>query len=105
MPDDTSKKTITEDVVRYVARLSRLSLDEGEVKKFQSQLSSILDYIGQLNEVDTKGTPPTSHVLSSMRNVFREDELKISLPSDEVLSNAPGRKDDFFKVPKVIKDV
>ena len=102
MSADSPKKTITEDVVRYAAKLSRLSLAEGEVSKFQTQLSNILDYIAQLNEVDTENTPPTSHVLTSMKNVFREDELKESLPADEAISNAPSKKDDFFKVPRVI---
>ncbi len=105
MSEKVPKKAITEKVVKYVAKLSRLSLDDGEIKKFQSQLSSILGYIEQLNEVDTTDTPPTSHVLSSMKNVFREDELKESLSADEALSNAPDRKDGFFRVPKVIKDV
>ena len=102
MSADTSRKTITEDVVRYAAKLSRLSLAGDEVSKFQTQLSNILDYIAQLNEVDTENTPPTSHVLTSMKNVFREDELKESLPAEEGLCNAPSRKDDFFKVPRVI---
>ncbi len=102
MSEGSSKKTITEDVVRYVAQLSRLSFDDKEVKKFKSQLADILGYIEQLTEVDTKDTPPTSHVLTSMKNVFREDELQKSLPVEEGLSNAPEKKGDFFKVPKVI---
>ncbi len=104
MEKDVKKKTITEDVVRYVARLSRLRLGEKDLARFQSQLSRILDYIAQLNEVDTEGVQPTTHVLSSMRNVFREDELKESLSPEEALSNAPARKENFFEVPKVIKD-
>jgi len=102
---DVEKKTITEDVVRYVAQLSRLRLDEKDVHKFQEQLARILEYIAQLNEVDTEDTPPTSHVLSSMKNVFREDELKDSLSNDEALKNASDKKDGFFKVPKIIKDL
>ena len=104
MEKDVKKKTITEDVVRYVAKLSRLRLGEKDLTRFQSQLSRILGYIAQLNEVDTEGVQPTTHVLSSMRNVFREDELKESLSPEEALSNAPARKENFFEVPKVIKD-
>lgn len=99
-----NKKVITEDTVRYVARLSRLSLDDDETVKFQGQLSRILDYIEQLNEVDTEGVRPTSHVLESMKNVFREDEPTPSVSNQEALQNAPDKKDNFFKVPKIIKD-
>ena len=104
MGKDGQKKTIDGDIVRYVARLSRLSLNDEEVSLFEGQLSSILDYIEQLKEVDTEGTHPTSHVLSSMKDVFREDKLLPSLSNEEALANAPAKKDGFFKVPKVIKD-
>ena len=95
---------ITEEVVRHVAKLSRLSLNDKEVSSFKSQLSNILDYIAQLNEVDTEGVQPTPHVLSSMHNVFREDEVKPSLDPEEAISNAPEKEGTFFKVPSVIKD-
>jgi aspartyl-tRNA(Asn)/glutamyl-tRNA(Gln) amidotransferase subunit C len=102
--DTKTDKIITEDVVRHVARLSRLELAPDEVARFQEQLGRILDYVAQLNEVDTDGVQPTTHVLSSMKNVFRDDEPRPSLSPDEALSNAPARYQDFFKVPKVIKD-
>lgn len=101
---EESKNTIAKDTVKHVARLSRLSLTEEEVTVFQKQLSSILDYIEQLEEVGIEGVTPTSHVLSSMKNVFRLDEVSPSLSNDEALLNAPDKKDGFFKVPKVIKD-
>ncbi len=104
MENTGRKKVITEDDVRYVARLSRLRLDEKDVTMFRGQLSAILEYIEQLNEVDTEGVPPTSHVLSSMKNVFREDEPGVSLSPEEALSNAPEKKDGFFKVPRIIKE-
>jgi aspartyl-tRNA(Asn)/glutamyl-tRNA(Gln) amidotransferase subunit C len=104
MTDAVKKKTITEDVVRYVARLSRLHLEEKEVTRFQNQLSKILEYIMQLDEVDTEATLPTSHVLPSMKNVFREDKAGVSLSQEEALSSAPSKKDGFFMVPKVVKD-
>ncbi len=105
MKNTAGKKTITEDVVRYVARLSRLRLDKKEVSRFQNQLSRILGYVAQLDEVDTEKTLPTSHVLSSMKNVFREDEPGVSLPQEEALGSAPSKKNGFFKVPKVVKDI
>ena len=104
MDSKDNKKTITNDDVKYVAKLARISLSEDDTKCFQRQLSGILDYIAQLNEVDTDNTPPTTHVLSSMKNVFREDDLKESLSPDEVLKNAPERRGDFFAVPKIIKE-
>ncbi|MDD5634795.1 MAG: Asp-tRNA(Asn)/Glu-tRNA(Gln) amidotransferase subunit GatC [Candidatus Omnitrophica bacterium] len=95
---------VTEDIVQYVANLSRLSFAASEVPKFQEQLSNILGYVDQLNEVDTENTQPTSHALSSMKNVFREDTPYKSLPLEEVLKNAPAREGKFFKVPKIIKE-
>ena len=102
--NDNNKEIFTEDEVKHVALLARLQLDEQQVSIFQKQLSRILEYIVQLNEVDTKDTLPTSHALSSMKNVFREDELKESLPLEDVLKNAPSKHGNFFEVPKIIKD-
>ncbi|MFC1548422.1 Asp-tRNA(Asn)/Glu-tRNA(Gln) amidotransferase subunit GatC [Candidatus Omnitrophota bacterium] len=103
MGKSAEKQTITEDVVRYVAKLSRLELGKEEGNNFQGQLSAILDYIEQLNEVDTEDTLPTTHALSSLKNVFREDEPKESLSPEEFLDNAPAKYKNFFKVPKIIK--
>jgi len=97
------KRTISEHDVKYVSSLSRIELGDDDVKRFREQLSAILDYIDQLNEVDTEGVPPTTHVLPSMKNVFREDKLKVSISPDKALANAPERRGDFFAVPKIIK--
>ncbi|MFH1309838.1 MAG: Asp-tRNA(Asn)/Glu-tRNA(Gln) amidotransferase subunit GatC [Candidatus Omnitrophota bacterium] len=97
-------KTITADDVRYVANLSRLSLSDKDVVTFQNQLAQILSYIEQLNEVDTENTLPTTHVLSTMKNVFREDVLRESISPEDALKNAPEKKDNFFKVPKIISN-
>ncbi len=104
MKRETGKKTITEDIVRYVANLSRLRFEGREAGRFRGQLSAILDYIAQLDEVDTENTLPTTHVLPSMKNVFREDEPAGSLPREDVLKNAPAKKGNFFVVPKIIKN-
>lgn len=89
--------------MRHVALLSRLALDEREIDAYSSQLASILSYISKLNELDTKETPPTSHALSTLKNVFRKDVVKPSLDVDDALRNAPSREGDFFKVPQVIE--
>ena len=93
---------ITAKEVRYVADLARLELSTEEVKSFTADMNRILDYMDQLNELDTGGVEPTSHVLS-LKNVFREDIVGESLTVDEVLANAPRREKGHFVVPKIIE--
>ena len=88
--------------VEYVAKLARLALTPEEVAQFGGQLSQIFSYIEKLNELDTSEVEPTSHVLP-LSNIFREDILKPSLPSEKALENAPNRDGSFFKVPKIIE--
>ena len=87
--------------VEYVAKLARLKLSETEKEAHAEQLNKILGYMDKLNQLDTTHIKPTSHVVE-MRNVFREDIVKPSLPVDNALQNAPDKKDNFFRVPKVI---
>ncbi len=94
---------IDEKIVKHVARLSRLSLSEKDIKKFSGQLSAILDYINKLNEINTNNVSATSHTLSGVKNVFREDRVRDSLKAEEALRNAPKKSGDFFSVPKVIE--
>lgn len=94
---------IKDDVVRYVARLARIKLSEKEVKLFAQQLDQILAYVDKLKKLDVKDVPPTSHVMV-LKNVFREDKTKPSLTKEEVLKNAPQKKNDFFKVPRIIEE-
>ncbi|MBF0252494.1 MAG: Asp-tRNA(Asn)/Glu-tRNA(Gln) amidotransferase subunit GatC [Candidatus Omnitrophica bacterium] len=93
---------ISEDTVAAVANLARLSLSSEDIKLFQKQLAPILEYIAQLDEVDITGIQPTSHVLPSMKDVFREDIVHECLSNEEALENAPDKGDGFFKVPQVI---
>lgn len=88
--------------VEHIALLARLSLTEEEKERFGSQLSSILSYVGKLNEIDTSDIEPTSHVLE-MKNILREDELRPSLPVEDALMNAPDRSGNFYRVPKIIE--
>ncbi|MFH1798942.1 MAG: Asp-tRNA(Asn)/Glu-tRNA(Gln) amidotransferase subunit GatC [Candidatus Omnitrophota bacterium] len=104
MEGKNREKTITKEIVSYASNLSRISLEKDDAEEFQAQLSRILTYVTQLNEVDTEDTLPTSHVLLSMKNVFREDTVIESFSPEEALSNAPAKKGNFFKVPKIIKD-
>jgi aspartyl-tRNA(Asn)/glutamyl-tRNA(Gln) amidotransferase subunit C len=93
---------ITKEQIQHIAVLSRLNLSEEEKDLFGSQLSSILDYMDQLNELDTRETEPTSHVLS-LSNVMRDDILASSLPGEEALKNAPSRSENFYRVPRIIE--
>ena len=93
---------VTLDEVRNVARLARLSFSPEEEGRMVVELNRILDYVEKLNELDTEGVPPTSHVMP-ISNVFREDVLVPSLPRDELLANAPSKWRGYFRVPKVIE--
>lgn len=89
--------------IEKVALLARIKLKEDEKVKLQKDLDSILEYVAQLNELDTKNVEPTSHALN-IENVYRKDEVKIWPVRDEVLKFAPMTADGkYFKVPKVIE--
>ncbi len=87
--------------VRHVANLARLDMTDAEVERFAEQLSRVLGYVEQLNELDTADLPPTSHPLP-VRNVFRDDTVQPSWQPDRALHNAPQCQDDCFRVPKVL---
>ncbi|MBS1113807.1 MAG: gatC [Nitrospirae bacterium] len=93
---------IIKDEIEHIALLARLSLSEEEKEMFGSQLSSILDYIDKLNELDTSAVQPTSHVLS-LHNVMRDDLPGSSITREDALSNAPVHTDKFYRVPKIIE--
>ena len=92
---------ISEAEVRHISHLSRLNPSDAEVALFSEQLSAILAYVEQLNEVDTTDVPPTAHALP-IHNVFRDDEPVTGLSAEQALANAPQRKGDFFALPKVL---
>jgi aspartyl-tRNA(Asn)/glutamyl-tRNA(Gln) amidotransferase subunit C len=88
--------------IEQVALLARLKLSDDEKRLFSRQVGSIIDYIDKLNELDTKDIEPTAHVLP-VKNVFREDKLRPSLPREKALQNAPESNDNFYRVPKIIE--
>ena len=92
---------ITEAEVRHIGHLARLNPTDEEVQLFSGQLSEILAYVEQLNEVNTGDIQPTAHALP-IRNVFREDVPAAGLSPDRALANAPQREGQFFGVPKVL---
>jgi len=91
---------ITPDEVRWIAQLARLDLSDAELATMTRQLSSILDYVQQLEQVSTDGVEPLAHPLP-IQNVFRSDEPQPSLPLEEALTNAPRRVGPFYGVPAV----
>ena len=93
---------ITINEVEHVANLARLTFSQEEKELFARQLDGILSYVDKLNELDTKGVEPTSHVLP-IKNVFMDDEPRQSLTPDEAIGNAPDRAGDFYRVPKIIE--
>lgn len=92
---------IDETLVRHISHLSRLKPTDEEVRLFSEQLSAIVEYMDQLNEVDTTDVAPTAHALP-VKNVFRADEARPGLTPDQALANAPHREGNFFAVPKVL---
>lgn len=91
---------ITDDDVRYVARLARLRLEPGEVERMTSELARILGHIDKMSELDTSQVPPTAHVLDVV-NVLRADKPRPSLDRADALRNAPAVAEDAFRVPKM----
>src|SRR2546428_12939892 len=90
--------SIDPSIVDRVARLARLELSDEERQRFTRQLASILEYCATLNELDTDGVEPTSHVLA-LPNVFRDDVPGPPLPRDAGLDSAPDPANGVFKVP------
>ena len=93
---------ISKEEVEHIAMLARLSLSEEEKELFGLQLSSILSYVEKLNELDTEGIEPISHLLS-LSSVMRDDILRPSIPKEDALMNAPDHTDKFYRVPKIIE--
>lgn len=94
---------VTKKDLENVAVLSRLRVPEDEQETYIQQMDAILTYMDNLSEVDTENVKPTTYALP-MSNVFREDEVKPSLPREAALSNAPLQENGYFKVPKVLED-
>lgn len=92
---------ISDETIEYVGILAKLELSEEEKENAKKDMGEMLDYIDKLNELDTAGIEPMSHVFP-VHNVFREDVVKNGDGREETLANAPERKDDCFVVPKTI---
>ena len=96
-------KRISNDEVKKVAQLARLELNESEINQHAEQLEKILDYIKQLEQINTEDIPCTTRAIEVV-NVLRKDEKKNYENSEEILDLAPLRENKFFKVPKIINE-
>jgi aspartyl-tRNA(Asn)/glutamyl-tRNA(Gln) amidotransferase subunit C len=89
---------IDREQVLHVARLARLELSDDEVERMSGELSTILDHVERMNELDLEGVEPTAHVVA-LENVLRSDEPRPSWPRERVLDEAPDPAEGAFRVP------
>ena len=94
---------VNKDEIKKVAHLARLELKEHEINNHAEQLEKILDYIRQLEKIDTDGVPSTTRAIEVI-NVFRKDGKSVSDCTEELLELGPSREDNYFKVPKIISE-
>ncbi|MBI4037736.1 Asp-tRNA(Asn)/Glu-tRNA(Gln) amidotransferase subunit GatC [Candidatus Curtissbacteria bacterium] len=89
--------------INHVSKLANLNLTKEEKEKFEKQLSSVLTYISQLNEIETEGVEPIGHI-TGMVNVLREDEPRPSLSQEDSLLNASKKQNGFFQVDSIFEE-
>jgi aspartyl-tRNA(Asn)/glutamyl-tRNA(Gln) amidotransferase subunit C len=93
---------VDEATVRRIARLARIQITDAEAKALETELSGILDWVAQLDAVDTKGVEPMTRVIP-MTLKKRADVVTDGGIADDIVRNAPAREDHFFAVPKVVE--
>ena len=93
---------LSREEVLHIARLARLGVTDEDVDRFREQLSHILENFEILKQVDTTDVPPTAQSIP-LSNVLRDDEIRPSLPQEDVLANAPQREGEFFRVRHVLE--
>lgn len=102
MQDVEESEKISLDEVKHVAKLARLRLTDSEARLYQKDLNAVLDHFAALQELDTERVLPMSHVLE-IKNVWRDDKPGKPKKTEPLLSNAPMREKDYFKVPKILE--
>jgi len=95
---------ISKEQVEHIAKLARIDLSEKEEEKFSKELSSILDFVDQLNQADTKNIKPIQQI-TGLESVMRKDEVnpKLQTTNYKLLEGAPDKKDNYYKVPKIFE--
>jgi aspartyl-tRNA(Asn)/glutamyl-tRNA(Gln) amidotransferase subunit C len=94
---------LTREQIASIAHLARLELKETEIPVYQSSLSSILDFVGELNRADTKGVEPMAHPLAGLAQRLREDAVTERDQHERYQANAPQVEASLYLVPKVIE--
>jgi aspartyl-tRNA(Asn)/glutamyl-tRNA(Gln) amidotransferase subunit C len=92
---------INQNVISKLARLSKLKFNEDEMKLISNDLSKMLEFINQLQDLDTEGIDPLIHVNEEINN-WREDQVQGMISQEEALSNSPVKDGTYFKLPKVL---
>ena len=93
---------IEQETLQKIAHLARLNFDAQEAEKMSADLSQVLNWVDQLQEVDTEGVEPLTN-MSAEANVFRTDEIGVQLTEEEAFKNSPQKENGFFTVPKVLE--
>ncbi len=94
---------ITPQDVRKVSKLARLEITDEQVQNYANTLEKILEYVAQLEKIDTTGVPPTTRAVE-VTNVTRDDIVESSEIRENLIDLAPQREDEFYKVPKIMSD-
>ncbi len=102
MDHTETKNIISDETIEYVGILAKLELSETEKEQAKQDMGRMLDYIDKLNELDTTGVEPMSHVFP-VNNVFREDVVTNGDDHEDILKNAPAEKNGSFKVPRTVE--
>ncbi len=93
---------ITVKEIEHLANLARLSLSDEEKTRLQDEVGNIIAFADKINEIDVSDINPTMHA-ADIYNVFREDEIKKSFPTEKILQNAPENDGKCFVVPKTVE--
>lgn len=96
------RNRISGETIEAVAILAKLELSEAEKEQARKDMERMLDYIDKMEELDTQGVEPVSHIFP-VTNVFREDVVTNGDSRNEILQNAPGVKDGYFKTPRTVE--
>ena len=94
--------SIDKDTVKHIAKLARISLDAKKINSLSKDLSSIIEFIEKLNELNTKKTVPLTSIINASLQT-RKDEVLDGKIRDQILKNSPEKNEEFFVVPKVIE--
>lgn len=94
----------SKDTIEHLSKLALLDLSDEEKEKLANQLGDILNYFKKINNLDTSNVKPTTHPISDLVNVFREDIPWKSLTNEEATKNSKYKQDGYFKAPRILKD-